>query len=123
MLTTYRKDDSAVATPVWFRWADGAFEVVIAEGDVKLRHLRRRREASLVVFETVHPFRGLEVRGKPDLIEADVTPVRIAIATKYLGAADAERMAAARASDAVIVRFADADPRVWDLIPILPSTS
>jgi hypothetical protein len=33
VLTTYRKDDSAIATPVWFRWFDGAFEVVIAKGD------------------------------------------------------------------------------------------
>ena len=27
--------------PVWFRWAGDAFEVVIAKGDVKLRHLAR----------------------------------------------------------------------------------
>ena len=28
-------------SPVWFRWLDGAFEVVIAESDRKLRHLER----------------------------------------------------------------------------------
>jgi Pyridoxamine 5'-phosphate oxidase len=30
VLTTYRKDGSALVSPVWFRWLDGAFEVVIA---------------------------------------------------------------------------------------------
>ena len=32
VLTTYRKDGSAHTVPVWFRWTDDAFEVVIAEG-------------------------------------------------------------------------------------------
>ena len=39
VLTTYRKDGTAVTTPVWFRFRDNTFEVVIAENDVKLRHL------------------------------------------------------------------------------------
>ena len=34
VLTTYRKDGSAHVSPVWFRWSEGAFEVVIAEGDL-----------------------------------------------------------------------------------------
>jgi PPOX class probable F420-dependent enzyme len=120
VLTTYRRDDSALATPVWFRWNDGAFEVVIAKGDVKLRHLARRPECSLVVFETVWPFRGLEVRGTPEIVEMDVTPVRIAIAGRYLGAADGERYAAQRSKPGVLVRLAADAPRVWDLLPILP---
>lgn len=41
VLTTYRRDGSANVSPVWFRWHEAAFEVVIAEGDVKLRHLAR----------------------------------------------------------------------------------
>ena len=51
VLATYRKDGSAFVTPVWFRWHDGAFEVVIAEGDVKLRHLAAKPECILVVRE------------------------------------------------------------------------
>ncbi len=39
VLTTYRKDGSAHVSPVWFRWYAGAFEIVIAEDDVKLRHI------------------------------------------------------------------------------------
>jgi hypothetical protein len=41
ILTTYRRDGSAVSSPVWFRVNGGVLEVVIAEGDVKLRHLAR----------------------------------------------------------------------------------
>jgi hypothetical protein len=64
VLATYRKDGSALVTPVWFRHADGTFEVVIAEGDVKLQHLARAPRCTLVVFEAVPPFRGVEVRGR-----------------------------------------------------------
>jgi PPOX class probable F420-dependent enzyme len=123
VLTTYRRDDSAVATPVWFRWHDMAFEVVIAERDVKLRHLARRPDCSLVVFETVRPFRGIEVRGEAEIIETDVTPIRIAIAGRYLGKGDGERYAAQRQKPGVLLRLATDQPRIWDLTPILPSAA
>ena len=42
VLTTYRKDGTAVTSPVWFRFQDNTFEVVIARDDVKLRHLAAR---------------------------------------------------------------------------------
>jgi nitroimidazol reductase NimA-like FMN-containing flavoprotein (pyridoxamine 5'-phosphate oxidase superfamily) len=64
VLTTNRKDGTALATPVWFRWSGAAFEVVIAHDDVKLRHLEREPRCALVVFETVAPFRGVEVRAR-----------------------------------------------------------
>ena len=76
VLTTYRKDGSANVSPVWFRWAGGSFEVVIAEGDVKLRHLARDPRCILLVFEAAPPFRGVEVRGTGELIECDVSPMR-----------------------------------------------
>ncbi len=53
VLTTYRKDGSANVSPVWFQCNDGTFEVVIAEGDVKLKHLARDPRCVLVVFEAV----------------------------------------------------------------------
>jgi hypothetical protein len=65
VLTTYRKDGSAHTVPVWFRWVDDAFEVVIVKGDVKLRHLARDPRCVLVVFEAVRPFRGLKCAGWP----------------------------------------------------------
>lgn len=122
VLTTYRQDGSALVTPVWFRWAAGAFEVVIAEGDVKLRHLARDPSCILVVFEAVPPFRGVEVRGVPELVEGDVTEARIAIASRYLGASNGERFADERRSKpGVLLRLVPDNPRVWDLSRILPT--
>ena len=122
VLTTYRQDGSALVTPVWFRWARGAFEVVIAEGDVKLRHLARDPRCILVVFEAVPPFRGVEVRGAPELTEGDVTEARIAIASRYLGASNGERFADERRSKpGVLLRLVPDKPRVWDLSSILPT--
>lgn len=120
-LTTYAKDSRAVVTPVWFRWSDGSFEVVIAEGDVKLRNLRRDPRCSLLVFEVVSPFRGIEVSGVAELIEGDVSQARAAIAGRYLGSADGARFAAERSSrPGVLLRLATERPRVWDLSAILP---
>ncbi len=120
VLTTYRQDGSALVTPVWFRWTGEAFEVVIAEGDVKLRHLARNPDCVLVVFEAVRPFRGIEVRGAAELVEGDVTDVRAAIAGRYLGADDGARFAAERTKPGVLLRLVPAEPRVWDLAGILP---
>jgi PPOX class probable F420-dependent enzyme len=122
VLTTYRQDGSALVTPVWFRFTDDAFEVVIAEGDVKLRHLRRDPRCALVVFEAVRPFRGIEVRGLAELIEGDVNATRLAVAARYLGPRDAARFAAARSSKpGVLLRLAADRPRLWDLSGILPA--
>jgi hypothetical protein len=84
---------AAHTVPVWFRWTDDAFEVVIAKGDVKLRHLARDPQCVLVVFEIVRPFRGLEVRGVGELVEGDdVTSARAAIAGRYLGVGTASAL-------------------------------
>ena len=97
-------------------------EVVIAKGDVKLRHLARDPRCVLVVFEAVRPFRGVEVRGVAELFEGDVTSARLAIAGRYLGLEDGERFAAERRSrPGVLLRLVSDGPRVWDLSGILPS--
>jgi PPOX class probable F420-dependent enzyme len=121
VLTTYRSDGGVLVSPVWFRWADGAFEVVIAEGDIKLRHLARDRRCILVVFEAVPPFRGVEVRGVPELVQGDVTAAREAIAGRYLGVEAGKRFASERRSrPGVLVRLDARDRRVWDLSAMLP---
>jgi PPOX class probable F420-dependent enzyme len=122
VLTTYRKDRSAHTVPVWYRWTGEAFEVVIARGDVKLRHLARDPRCVLVVFEAVRPFRGVEVRGVAELVEGDVASARVAIAGRYLGLEDGERFAAERRSrPGVLLRLVPDGPRVWDLSGVLPS--
>lgn len=121
VLTTYRADGCVLVSPVWYRWATGTFEVVVAEGDVKLRHLARDPRCVLVVFESVAPFRGVEVRGIPELVEGDVTAAREAIAGRYLGAERGKRFAAERRSKpGVLLRLNATEPRVWSLSAILP---
>jgi hypothetical protein len=125
--TTYRKDGSAHTVPVRYRWTGEAFEVVIAKGDMKLRHLARNPQCALVAFEAVRPFRGVEARGVEargvaELVEGDVTSARVAIAGRYLGLEDGERFAAERRSrPGVLLRLVPDSPRVWDLSGILPS--
>jgi hypothetical protein len=122
VLATYRKDGSALVTPIWFQWNRAAFEIVIAEDDVKLSHLKRDRRCVLVVFESVPPFRGIEVRGEPELVQCDVTSVRSSIAGRYLGVRDGERFAhERRAKPGVLLRLIPVSPRVWDLGAILPA--
>lgn len=123
VLTTYRKDGSALVSPVWFRWHDDAFEVVIAVGDLKLGHLARDPRCALVVFEAVPPFRGVETRGPAELVECDVSPIRAEIAGRYLGAADGARFAAERRKPGVLLRLAADSPRAWDLSAMLPTSS
>ena len=120
VLTTYKRDETALASPVWFRQHDGALEVVIAEGDVKLKHLARCPECALTVFEAVAPFRGVQTRSAPDLLVGDMTEARLAIASRYLGAEDGKRFAAQRAPSGTLVRLSLADARTWDLAAILP---
>jgi PPOX class probable F420-dependent enzyme len=121
VLTTYRKDGTANVSPVWYRWTDEAFEIVIAEGDVKLGHLARDPRCAVLVFEAVPPLRGVEVSGTAELVECDVTPLRADIAGRYLGARDGERFAAERESKpGVLLRLTASEPRIWNLSAILP---
>ncbi len=122
VLSTYREDGSALVSPVWFRWIDGSFEIVIVEGDVKLRHLARDPRCGLVVFEAVPPFRGVEAVGTGELSSGDVANVRAAIAARYLGAERGRRFVEARRDrPGVVLRLPADEPRVWDLAAVLPA--
>jgi PPOX class probable F420-dependent enzyme len=121
VLTTYRRDGSALVSPVWFQYRDEGFEVVIAAGDVKLRHVERDPRVVLVIFEATAPFRGIEVRGVPELLGADATEARARIASRYLGHEAGARFVEQRASKpGVVLRLAAGAVRSWDLRGILP---
>jgi len=120
VLMTYRRDGTAAVSPVWYRWIDGWFEVVIAKGDPKLSQLARDPRCALVIFEAVRPFRGVEVRGQYELVDCDVTPIRAAIGGRYLGNADGARVAAQRRSKpGILFRMAGDRLRAWDLSAML----
>lgn len=119
VLTTYRKDGSAVGSPVWFHATDTDLEVVIAQGDVKLRQLEARPVCSLLVFEAVPPFRGIRVEGEPIIRTEGATAVRSAIARRYLGREAGEQFTASRGPGAVVSMPLNT-ARSWDLSKILP---
>lgn len=120
VLTTYRKDGTASVSPVWFRFDQGNPEVVIAEDDVKLRHLERDPRCSLLIFETEHPFRGLAVEGRARL-EPDLSnKVRLAIASRYLGPQVASRFVEQRNTSGLVLRVDATNVKEWDLSGVLP---
>ena len=122
VLTTYRKNGTAVPSPVWFRHADGGLEVVIAEDDVKLRHLAAHPDCTLLVFEAVPPFRAVRVEGVPSLRTEGVAEVRRAVADRYLGADLGARFTASR-GPGVVLRLPLDGARSWDLDPIVPTAT
>jgi len=122
VLTTYRKDSTVSVSPVWFRFHDRRFEVVIAQGDVKLSHLRRRQECLLIVFETVAPFRGVRVERSPRLIPDQDNRVRSAIAGRYLGVEEGRRFVEQRDTPGVVLQFDPTEAHTWDLSGILPDS-
>jgi hypothetical protein len=119
-LTTYASDGRAVATPVWFRWLEGNFEIVIAEGDPKVHNLRRDPRCILLIFESVPPFRGVEVAAKAQLIDTDVSEARASISGRFLGPEVGARFAAERSKPGVLVRLPANAARTWDLSAVLP---
>lgn len=119
VLITYRPEGSADVSPVWFRYTDGAFEVVVAKTDVKLQHLTRDPRAVLMIFETIAPFRGVKVRADVELDESHVDDVRRSISARYLGAEMANAFVAER-GEGVVVRLSASAAEVWDLSGILP---
>jgi PPOX class probable F420-dependent enzyme len=121
VLTTYRRDGSAVASPVWFRFKGDAFEVAIAQDDVKLRYLAARPACSLVVFEVEPPFRGIRVEGTPELVHGDAAEVRASIAGRYLGPEAGRRFAEERRVPGVVLRLTTERARIWDLDRLLPA--
>jgi PPOX class probable F420-dependent enzyme len=112
VLATYRADGAGVLlSPVWHRWRDGGFDVVTGSSDVKIRHLRRDPRASILVYEHVPPYRGIEVRCEARLEPAGDS-VR-EIAARYLGEEEGAAYAE-RSGDDVLIRLEPGRLRAWD---------
>jgi len=113
VLATYRADGSVLLSPVWHRWRDGGFDVVVGPNDIKLRHLRRDPRASVLVYEHQPPYRGLEARGHVRLIPEEGAGALGSMAIRYLGTEDGAAYAA-MAGDGVLVRLEPSEIRAWD---------
>jgi PPOX class probable F420-dependent enzyme len=85
VLATIRADGAPLLSPVWHRWRDGGFEVWMGSRGAKARHLGRDPRATVLVAEHRPPYRGLEVRGRAELLRENVLEIAAEIAARYLG--------------------------------------
>jgi len=113
VLATYRRDGTVLLSPVWHRWRDGGFDVVVGPNDVKLQHLRRDPRASIVVYEHQPPYRGLEARGEVELLPEGGAEAITSMAVRYLGPEDG-RAYAETAGNGPLVRLEPTGLRGWD---------
>jgi PPOX class probable F420-dependent enzyme len=113
VLATYRPDGTVLLSPVWHEWRDGGFHVVTSSRDVKAAHLRRDPRASIVVCEHAPPYRGVEVRGRAQLLTAGAQDAVQRIASRYLGR-QADAAYADSGGDDLLIRLEPGHLRAWD---------
>jgi PPOX class probable F420-dependent enzyme len=113
VLATYRRDGSILLSPVWHRWRDGGFDVLSAPNDIKVRHLRNDRRASILVYDNDPPYRGVEIRTTAELSEIDTAEIVGEMAARYLGREAGEAYAAA-SGDSILIRLEPGHVRTWD---------
>lgn len=124
VLAVYDAKGETVVSPVWFRADRDAFEIVIGARDRKLGLLRHDPRATLLIFETARPFRGVQVRGRVTIVPDDAAATRLAIASRYLGPADGARFAdLARRPPGFVIGLPLADAIAWNLRDALPEAA
>jgi PPOX class probable F420-dependent enzyme len=115
-LATYRRDGNVLLSPVWHEWHDGGFHICDTPDDVKVRHIRRDPRASLVVYDQEPPYRGLEIRCVPRLLEDGSTYAAALrrIALRYLGVKNGNAYADGAGPRGLVIRLEDGELRTWD---------
>ena len=114
VLATIRQDGSVLLSPVWHEWRDGGFQVWSGPNDVKTRHLRREPRASIVVAESSHPLRGVEVRGTAEIVTEGGFETAVRIANRYLGTPKGEAYVRKVGGNDITIRLEPGELRVWD---------
>ena len=113
-LATYGADGTVRLSPVWCEWVNGGFNVVVANGDVKARHLKRDGRVSLVAYTNKTPYRGVEIRTRAVLTTEGAVEVEHRLAHRYLAAAKAEAYLASTTWSPLLVRLEPGELRTWD---------
>lgn len=113
VLATYRRDGTVLLSPVWHRWRDGGFDVLVAPNDIKARHLQHNPNASILVCDDAPPYRGVEIRTTPTVTEIDLGDIVREIAVRYLGP-EAGGQYAAGSGDSILIRLEPGHVRAWD---------
>ena len=119
VLATHWPDGSVLLSPVWHEWRDGGFSVATTAGDVKIRHVTRDPRASILVAENEPPYRGVEVRCRPEVVPDSDGAVALRLAVRYLGETRG-RAYAAELGDDTLIRLRPGEIRKWDFADDFP---
>lgn len=83
-LTTFRKDGTPVATPVWFVAENGALLVETDADSYKVRRIRRNSRVEIVICTSTGKLLGAPVAAQAELLPDDERPrVDRLMARKY----------------------------------------
>jgi PPOX class probable F420-dependent enzyme len=115
-LATYRRDGTVLLSPVWHEWRDGGFNVHLGDGGINARLLRRDARASLVVYDDVPPYAGVELRGEGRLTTEDERATLRRLSVRYLGERAGQAYADAATWTGVVLRLEPGDLRIWDFV-------
>jgi len=119
VLATYRRDGTVLLSAVGHTWRDGGFDVLTEAKDVKVRHLRRDPQASIVVYDDEPPYRGVEIRTTATIAETATPDAPRDVAVRYLGREAGEAYAAG-SPECVRIRLEPGSVRAWDFADITP---
>jgi PPOX class probable F420-dependent enzyme len=112
VLATIRADGSVLLSPVWHEWVDGGFQIAVADGDVKLRHIERNPRVTIVVAERELPYRGFEVRGEARIVDQPFAAAMRRIGSRYVG--PAAEAAYPDGLPGAVIRIEPGESRGWD---------
>lgn len=118
VLATYRKDGTTNLSPVWFRYEGTYFEVVIADDDVKLKHIKRDPRVTLLIFESTPPFRGVRVSEEAEVAREGLDEVRRSITSRYLDDESSKAFTEGRRGNGAVIRIPSRSAKAWDLAPV-----
>ena len=72
-LTTFKRDGTAVATPVWFVEQDGKLLIQTDLGSGKVRRIKANPQVRLALCNGMGHLRGPKVNGRAEILEAGET--------------------------------------------------
>jgi PPOX class probable F420-dependent enzyme len=90
VVALHRADGSVLQAPVWHRWTGTHFVFYIPAGDRKQEMLRRDPRISLIVADSAHPFRTMQVEGTARVRSDGFRAIDRDIATGYVASHDPE---------------------------------
>jgi hypothetical protein len=114
VLATYRRDGSVLLSPVWHRFRDGGFDVLIYPGDIKVKHLRNDPRVSFLLYDHAPPLRGLELRTDAVLSDVGGKEILRDMAHRYLGEEAGNTYVDSAGNESVLARLEPGNIRTWD---------